>query len=380
MKTKGLDTIIHRIEGELSVQPHGAALVQLLKDCYLNSTDIQTATFKLLNTLFAGYGLVVIMPDNASLKQVMQPVFEDDLFNQTPSAIVGKTIERLSEQYKVQANPRTVNLFYLKDDIRELIEVGSPRSEVGGMMSEVGSRRYEVRNTAISFSEAEIKAELKKHPERFSPNVILRGLYQETVLPNIGFVGGGGETAYWMELKDLFDHYKVSFPVLILRNSFLVVEKKWQDKIGRLGLSATDFFRSEQDLLTMLVSRHKNGELKLKHELEAAVQLYQLLKDKAAAIDTTLLQHVEALQAKSIKPLQELEKKLLRAEKKKYQAELRHIQSVKAALFPRTGLQERIENFMPYYAKWGPAFIKTVYEHSLALEQEFVVLEEKNIE
>jgi bacillithiol synthase len=362
MNTKGLDTIIHRIEGELSVQPFGKELVQLLKECYLDSPDIQTATFKLVNALFAEYGLVVIIPDTANLKKIMQPVFEEDLLKQTASSIVEDTIKRLAANYKVQANPRACNLFYLQEGVRERIEY---RNE-----------KYEVIGTKISFTEEEIKAELVNHPERFSPNVILRGVYQETVLPNIAFVGGGGETAYWMELKDLFNHYKVPFPVLVLRNSFLFVEKKWQEKIQRLELQAKDFFLSEQQLLTIIATRHKNGELKLKNELEATSQLYQLLKDKAAAIDKSLLPHVEALQARTIKPLQELEKKMLRAEKKKHESALRQVEVIKAALFPLNGLQERIENFMPYYACWGPSFIQLLYQHSLTLEQQFVLLEE----
>ena len=362
MQTKGLDKLIHRIEGELSVQPHGAALIQLLRACYLESPDIQTATFKLINALFAAYGLIVVLPDNADLKKIMEPVFREDLLQQTPAGIVGKTIEKLSQHYKAQAHPRAINLFYLKDNIRELIEVRDTK--------------YEVRNTAISFTKEEILTELADHPERFSPNVILRGLYQETILPNIAFVGGGGETAYWLELKDLFEHYHVPFPILILRNSFLIVEKKWQEKIDRLGLQPKDFFQPEQQLLTMLVSRQKNGELKLKNELEATVQVYELLKHKAANIDKSLLQHVEALQARTLKPIQELEKKLLRAEKKKYETEQRQIQTIRAALFPRNSLQERIDNFMPWYALWGKDFIQKVYEHSLTLEQEFIILEE----
>lgn len=361
MNTRGLEKLIHRIEGELSVQPFGKELIQLLRDCYLQSPDIQTATFKLINTLFAEYGLVVIMPDNANLKRVMAPVFRDDLLQQTPAGVVNKTIEQLSQQqHKVQAHPRDINLFYLKDNIRELIELKGDK--------------YEVRNTTLSFSREEILAELDSHPERFSPNVILRGLYQERVLPNIAFIGGGGETAYWLELKDLFGHYKVPFPVLIVRNSFLIIENKWQEKIRRLGLKPEELFQSEQQLLTALVSRHKNGELKLENELEAAIRVYDLLKDKAANIDRSLLQHVEALQARTLKPLQELEKKLLRAEKKKYEAEQRQIQAIRQALFPRNGLQERIDNFMPWYAGWGKEFIHTVYNHSLTVEQAFTVI------
>jgi bacillithiol biosynthesis cysteine-adding enzyme BshC len=361
MQTKGLDKLIHRIEGELSVQPYGKELIALLRTCYLESADIQTATFKLINALFAEYGLIVIMPDNANLKKVMEPVFREDLLQQTPAGVVGKTVEQLSKQYKAQAHPREVNLFYLKDNIRELIVFRGTK--------------YEVRNTAISFTKEEILTELADHPERFSPNVILRGLYQETVLPNIAFIGGGGETAYWLELKGLFQNYSIPFPVLLLRNSFLIVEKKWQEKIRKLGLQSKDFFQPEQQLLTLLVSRHKNGELKLKHELEAAIHVYDLLKDKAANVDRSLLQHVEALQARTLKPLQELEKKLLRAEKKKYETEQRQIQTIRTALFPRSGLQERVDNFMPWYALWGKEFIQKVYEHSLTIEQQFTVIE-----
>ncbi|MDF2192654.1 bacillithiol biosynthesis cysteine-adding enzyme BshC [Paraflavitalea sp. CAU 1676] len=363
MNTKGLETLVHRIEGELSIQPHGKELVQLLKDCYLNSNDVQTATFKLLNALFGEYGLIVLLPDQADLKRIMLPVFEDDLFNQTPSSIVEKTIERLGENYKVQANPRAINLFYLEGGIRERIEKQGEEWVVVGQ--------------DIRFTAASLKQELQEHPERFSPNVILRGIYQETLLPNIAFIGGGGETAYWLELKELLAHYKVSYPVLVLRNSFLIVEEKWEEKIEKLGFGIGDFFQTEQQLLTSLVTRHSNGHLKLENELQAAEELYKRLREKAGHIDETLVPHIEALEIKTLKPLQELEKKMLRAEKKKYENEQHQINAIKAALFPAGGLQERVENFLPYYALWGPAFIRCIYNASLALEQEFVIVHQK---
>lgn len=363
MNTRGLDKLIHRIDGELSVLPHGAALSQLLRECYLSSPDIQTATFKLLDKLFAEYGLVVLIPDTADLKRQMRAVFEDDLFQQRPSEIVNSSIEKLARHYKVQASPREINLFYLKDDIRSrIVKTGD---------------RFHVHDTNISFSAEEISKELDEHPERFSPNVILRGLYQETILPNIIFVGGGGETAYWLELKDLFQHYKVPFPVLVLRNSFLWVDKKWQSKIRNMGFSVADFFKPEQQLITDLVTRNKNGQLKLVHEMQEAVKLYDQVKSKAAEIDKSLQQHVDALRVKALKPLEELEKKILRAEKRKYEAEQRQVHAIKKALFPKDGLQERIDNFMPYYARWGAGFLEMIYRHSLGLDQKFVVLEEK---
>jgi bacillithiol biosynthesis cysteine-adding enzyme BshC len=363
MKPAGLEKIIDRIEGELSVQPFGNELVQLLKDCYFSSADIQTATFKLVDALFAAYGLIILIPDNAAFKALMQPVFEDDLLHQTASGIAEQTIQRLSAHYKVQANPRAINLFYLKDDIRNRIEQDGDK--------------WRVTDKDIYFTKEELLRELKEHPERFSPNVILRGLFQETILPNILFVGGGAELAYWLELQDIFAHYNVPYPMLVLRNSFLVVERKWEDKITRLGFGVVDFFKPEQQLLSRIATHNKEAALKLENELEEVKKFYGALKTKAGDIDKTLERHIEALRAKATRPLYELEKKMLRAEKRKYKDELRHIQSVKKALFPQNSLQERIENFMPFYARWGKEFIAILYANSLALEQEFVILEEQ---
>ena len=363
MNTKGLDKLIYRIEGELSVLPFGNELAKLLKDCYLNSADIATATLKLVHTLFAEYGLVVLLPDNPELKKAMLPVFEEDLFEQKSSSIVEQSIGALSKNYKVQANPREINLFYLKDTIRE-------RFERQG-------EQWKVVNTNISFSEAQLKEELYNHPERFSPNVILRGIFQETILPNIAFIGGGGELAYWLEFKDLFNYHKVPYPLLILRNSFLVIEKKWNEKISKVGFTNRDIFKSEQVLLNELVKRESQQQVTLLEEVSNADEYYGHLKNIAGNIDETLVTHVSALQTRALKSLLDLEKKLLRAEKKKFDGQNRQIVNIKSALFPQNNLQERIDNFMPYYAKWGKSFINVIFENSLTLEQQFVILTEK---
>ena len=362
MKTKGLDKILDRIEGELSVQPFGQELIGLLKEAYLDSPDIQTATFKLLHQLFADHGLVVLIPDHAALKKKMIPVFEEDLFKEIPSGIVAETIKKLPDHYKVQANPRAINLFYLKDDLR-------------GRIERVGDQ-FRVHDSKLQFSEEEMKQELQDFPERFSPNVILRGLYQETILPNIAFIGGGGETAYWLELKGLFNHYGVPFPMLVLRNSFLLVEKMWREKLESAGLTVTDVFSPEEDIINELVKQGSEHSLSLDREISEAEQYYGRLKELSGQVDQTLVQHVEALQAKAIEPLRGLEKKLLKAEKRKFGDHRRQIQAIQSVLFPLNGLQERIDNFMPWYAARGKEFIQDLYRYSLSLEEEFVVLAE----
>jgi bacillithiol biosynthesis cysteine-adding enzyme BshC len=360
---KELIKLIGLMEGQLSVLPFGKEIAGLMKECYKEGDSIQSSTFKIVNELFAEYGLVVLLPDNAELKKQMIPIFKDDLLNQTASGIVEETVEKLSNAgYKVQANPREINLFYLKDDSRERIV--KPNS------------KFKIQNSKFEFSESEIINELNDHPDRFSPNVILRGLYQEMILPNLAFIGGGGETAYWLQLKDLFNHYKVPFPMLVLRNSFLIVEKSWQERIAKLGFSIEDLFLSQEELLNRIVMNESKNEVKLNGSLSELEQLYESFKKQASAVDITLEKHVEALKLRTVQRLQELEKKMLRAEKRKFADQQRQINTIKEHLFPGNGLQERYDNFSYYYAKWGKAFIEKLFEQSLVLEEEFVVLTE----
>jgi bacillithiol biosynthesis cysteine-adding enzyme BshC len=358
---KDLLKIVEKMEGQLWAEPHGKEVIELIRQSYKEGDTIQSSTFRLVNALFGKYGLIVLIPDNPGLKSKVNEVFKDDLLDQRPSSIVSNTSYKLSEVYKVQANPREINLFYLKDNIRERIEVKGDK--------------YEVLNTGISFSKDELLTELNDHPERFSPNVILRGLFQETILPNIVFIGGGGELAYWLQLKELFNHYKVSYPVLLLRNSFLLVEEKWQEKIEKLGFSAADFFLSEQELLNKLVERDSKNATKLNGSLVQVEELYDHFKRQAAEIDSTLAPHVDALKSRSLQRLQELEKKMLRAEKRKFTEQQRHIHVIRERLFPKNSLQERIDNFSYYYAKWGSRLIDELYKHSPGLKSEFVILD-----
>jgi bacillithiol biosynthesis cysteine-adding enzyme BshC len=264
----------------------------------------------------------------------------------------------------VQANPREVNLFYLKDDIRERLELKN-----GG---------YAVNNTDIYFSGNALEKELTDFPERFSPNVILRGLYQETILPNIAFVGGGGEMAYWLEFKSLFKQYHVPYPVLILRNSFLLIRKNWKTKIEKSDLSSSDIFKTEEQMMEDYVRDHSARQLTLDKQIVEMRGFYEMIKEIAGSVDKTLEQHVEKLEIQTIQKLEELEKKILRAEKKNHEDVRHRIHEIREALFPSGDLQERVENFIPWYADFGPEFIEFIYRQSPVLEQEFTILEENN--
>jgi len=357
---KDFIALIHRVHGQIGVEEYGEELIALFKQCYRKDVTIQQATLELVNALFGTYGLVVVLPDNPNLKRSFVPVIEKELKEGFSHKIVATTIAELGKSYKPQAGGREINLFYLINDKRERIEKEGDK--------------WVVKSLNLEWAEDEMLKELNDYPERFSPNVILRGVFQETILPNIAFIGGGGELAYWLELRDVFEAVSVPYPVLILRNSFLLVEDRWRKKQQLLGFSVADIFKTERDLMDKVVTAKSSNKFELNGELTSVENAYSAIKELTAKVDTTLIAHVESLKAKAIKRLIELEGKLKSAEKRKFDNELVQIQKLKAALFPGNNLQERVENFSGFYAKYGKGIIDVLLDNSLTLEQQFAVL------
>ena len=352
--------IIKKIKGQIVIESFGKEIIELIETCYVKGRTIQDACFYLVNELFSNYGLIVLQPDNAAFKKQMSTVFQEDIFSHIPYEIVNATTEKLSKNYSIQAQPREINLFYLKDNIRERIVLQNSK--------------FKILNTKLEFTEDELKTELINYPERFSPNVILRALYQETILPNILFVGGGGELAYWLELRDMFQHYKVPYPVLVLRNSFLLVNGKTGALIRKLSLYKSDIFKSEEEQIKSLVNNKSIHQLSLQKQKQQIELIYNEINSAAKEIDTTLIKHVEALHSQHLNKLEKLERKFLKAEKKRFESEKNQIHKISSNLFPGNNLQERVENFIPFYAKWGKEFINILYDNSLVFEQEFCVI------
>ena len=358
---KAFHKLIDSIEGQIGIYPFGDELVTTFKESYTIGKTIQQATLELVNNLFAAYGLLVVMPDNASLKQRFNFVVKKELEEQFSSKAVAVTVAELENNYKVQAGGRELNLFYLIDDKRERIEIAS-------------NKGFTVTSLSIDWTLDEILYELKQHPERFSANVILRGVFQETILPNIAFIGGGGELAYWLELKKVFEEVQVPYPVLILRNSFLLVKQTISERIEKLGFKTESFFKEETELINQLVKRSSTNKLDVGSEREAIKAVYNKIKTIASPVDPTLLLHIDSLQKNTLKKIDELEKKILRAEKRRFGDERNQIAAVKKALFPNNNLQERINNFCIFYAVDGKEWLNMIYNHSFATEQLFRIL------
>jgi bacillithiol biosynthesis cysteine-adding enzyme BshC len=306
---------------------------------------------------------VIIDADDHRFKQQFAPIMERDIIEQNSFKNITATNRQLEELgVHIQVNPREINFFYLQDGLRERLVFEKDR--------------YQVLNSEIHFTEAELKREIMEFPERFSPNVVMRPLYQECILPNIAYVGGGAEVVYWLELKSNFEHYHIDFPILILRNSGLVIGKETAAKIARMDLAPSELFKSADIIKSNWVKKHSQHTLNLTEEWREISAIFEKIKLRAHKIDPTLANSAEAVQARLKHAMENLEKKLVKAEKINYHTRLQQVEQIKADLFPHDSLQERSENFGLFYVKWGQTFIDELIRNFEPLDFKFTVLTE----
>lgn len=361
MNTKSLNSLLEKLFKYFGPPgDNSSELINTISEAYLQHNTIATATQYLVNALFGTYGLVVLNPDDQQLKKLFTPIITDELLHQIAYPIVQKQSALLAERYKAQAFPRPINLFYLKNDIRERIE----KQE----------NKWVVNNTQIQFSEKEIIEEVNNFPERFSPNVILRGLFQETILPNICFIGGGSELAYWLQLKPLFEYYSVFYPAVFLRQSVQIISTQCQELIKQTSFTVKDIFDTENSLTKRLLLQKNGPSWNLDNELQSIENSIVPLASRANILDASLEKAAAAALARIRKQVKSLEQKMYRAAKRKEEISIAKIIRLKKLTHPNGSLQERVENFSTYYLQYGWCIFDEIKTQIKPFENKFMIV------
>jgi bacillithiol biosynthesis cysteine-adding enzyme BshC len=358
LSTQGLEEVLAKFSGELGLGQNAEQLKKIFEEAYLKHDTLSEATRYLANQLFGSYGLVILDADDKDLKKLFIPCVRQELLHQTSHQKVAETSKLLSD-YKIQVNPREINLFYIEDDLRERIILEDTT--------------YFVNKTEIKFTEKQILRELEIHPEKFSPNVIMRPLYQEVILPNLCYIGGGGEIAYWLELKSYFTTSKITFPILLLRNSALLATEKQAEKADKLNLTWRDLFLNQLELKSRVVKKESDFNLDFSEQKMFLEAQFAKLKEIAQKTDASFIGAVKAQEKKQLKGLNNLEKRLIKAEKKKYAEKLNKIIDLQNELFPHEGLQERKLNFSEFYLISGNRLIEGLMQELKPLALDFTI-------
>lgn len=332
---KSLEKLLGEIPGD----------IEIFKNAYQKHATLSDAVRYYVNALFAAEGLVVIDADDHQLKKLFKEVIDTDLSDHTPKRLVeeqNKALEAIG--YQPQVFARDINFFYLDGNIRSRIEVKDDT--------------YHVLDTDIVFTKREIERLVSEEPEKFSPNVILRPLYQEVILPNLAYAGGPAEVVYWLQLKKVFDHFHIPFPVLMPRNFAMVIDQPVSRKFEKTGLDYQYLFEEKNFLFNQWIVKNSVHELTIGKEMQAISSSFTSIKKKGELIDPTLIKYIDAQAKRTQNSLEKIEQKLLRAEKRLHSDKLKQLESVKDELFPKGSPQERVDNFLNYYQK-DPQFIQS---------------------
>ena len=364
MHTASLAGVLEELQQLLGNSDHAQHIYNIIKTAYTSQQYYGFATLHLVNELFKAYGLIVLGMNRVPLKHLFRPIMEEELLHQTSQQYVETARQELEAAgFSGQAHAREINLFYLQPQVRErIVREGDT---------------FKVLNTDYVFSQEEIVQEMRAHPEHFSPNVVLRPLYQELILPNLAYIGGGGEIAYWLERKRQFEHFGINFPMLVRRNSVLWIDGSSASRMQKLELSVLDLFLDTEALIKQYIARNAESELSLAEEKTALEALFEQVAAKAKDVDPTLEKAVLAEGARQLKSLEQMEGRIVRAEKQRHETALNQIRSLRDKFFPGNGLQERTDNFTSFYTKYGDEFLKVLKANLDPLDARFVIVLDK---
>ena len=355
-KLDSINDVIIEFEKYVSDSPYSTEIIELFRECYMDSNDLSGATRKLVNILFRKNGLIIIDANNKNLKTLFCDIIKKEInekvvFNQSK-----KSIQRLNElNYNIQANPREINLFYIDDGKRErIIEM---------------KNGFQISNGLKKWSLEQIQDDINDNPEKFSPNVLFRPIFQEYILQNICYIGGPAEVAYWLQLKSVFESLNLTFPVILNRNSALLLDKKLNDKLNKLNVSIEEILKEK------LVKKYSKLKLDFTNLKQNLTNQFLELKKIASQTDKSFIGALNAQEKKQVNGLEMLEKRLMNSEQRIHQDKIKRVLEIRDKLFPKGIPQERISNFSEFYVNEGINMISLIKNNLDPLSHKFSVIE-----
>ena len=358
ISTGNIESFIDNIFDSFEDYPYKNDLKEILIETYTKNDTLSKGIRSLLTFFFGKHGLLILDPNDAILKNHFKSYLKLEIQNQSSFHIVSNQTNKLSKNYKTIIKPRELNLFYFNKKKRlRIIKQW---------------RGYCLIDSQKKWSQKQILKEIEDFPERFSPNVILRTLYQETILPNIVYVGGPTEISYWLQFKSLFSKMKIEFPILALRSFVLNINLEHSKFLEKNKIISTDLFYPLEQFLAKLL--YKKSKINLIDELNHFNDLRKTINKKTKRIDHSLNEHSLSICKKIEKDLKKLEKKIIKYQKKDHVSYIEILTELHSSIYQKNIIQERNSSFFYYYLKYGDKFFEILVKKLNCLESGYIIL------
>lgn len=342
-----IQTLLDTLAELLPPTTYQASLLQLLRETYRPGVSLLDAFARLLKQWVPqDLGLVFIDPDDPRLKALAQPLFEKELTDwESAYAQLESVSQKLAASYHVQVQARPVQLFLL-DDHRRIPLDATPDG-------------FRLRGEGRGLSRTEALQLLARAPERFSPGVLLRPLYQDWLLPTLAYVAGPAEIAYWAQLKPLYEWAGLPMPLVYPRALLLLVEPRIARWLQRYHIRPEALQEDPDRLFHQLVRAQLDGELEAAFK-EARQQLRAMgarLRPLVERVDPSLGPATEAWTTGLEHELDRFWARVLKAEKRREATLRNQLERARNSLFPNGMLQERVLTPVYFLNKYGSALV-----------------------
>jgi bacillithiol biosynthesis cysteine-adding enzyme BshC len=306
-----------------------------------------------MTRLFKSYGLIFIDAAHPDLKDLGKDVFYTEIAQNSPSTQCAlETSRKLTQKNyrtQIQLHEGILNLF-LTEDERHTIQFKDDD--------------YSIKGKPQTFKKDELLQLLEKQSQKFSPNVLLRPLYQDILLPTIAYVGGLSEVAYFAQMKEVYERFSLPMPIIYPRKSLTLIEKKVDKALKTYSLNVQDMWQKADAKINELAKEN------IPRSLDKAIQTTAShldkdltdIKQETLAFEPTLEKSIDLTIGKIHRQISLLEKKILKASKKQNTIITQRIHLAKNSLYPNQRLQERVFNITPFFIKYGFTLMERLYQ------------------
>jgi len=334
--------------------------VASLRETYRPGETLGTAFARFYSRVFAEWGVILLDASDAELDRVAEPVFRASIerAEEISTALLarGEALDAAGYHQQVKVTASSVLLFTTREGARTPIHRrGQGSTEEFVIGGDAGAEKL---------SQSALVARIAADPGRFSPNVLLRPVVEDYLLPTLAYTGGAAETAYFAQAGVVYEAILGRVTPIVPRFSATIVEPKMQRLFERHGIGVADVFVGPDALRRQLAERGLPGDLQAAFEAvrKSLDSHLSEIKEKLIRLDRTLVDAADTARSKIEHQLERLHAQAARAEAQKSELVTRHAESLSNAIYPDKGLQERGIGGIYFLARYGRELLQELHD------------------